>query len=402
MATGTGARYCRACGGPVQPGQIKCSSCGASLLACSFCGKPIKAKAKKCQFCGKSVLPQERPAHSPTTDTGRGSEEAVTAEKHQALPAAAEAISQAEELAAAEILLAGGESNADERLTTSPAMRHGFSERQSGREEGRLPPPLSMGHSEWQTKIRLGLGFHYVRTVVIVLWFFCAIVLGCLGELSFRLRGASVWGSAAERTLKGMLPGEGILLFSLCTDLIGVCVILILGVVGSFLCLSIPRQQGGRALMIVSCSLDLLFWVLPLFLQLGLFGLFRDFYFQLLLGVLVLGRFLIGPLSWVFFILFLKRLAVSLQEPTLRDEAGSILRYGVPLLVALLALYVALNLFGIWIRIYIDPRLGPLAGLLITTTLFPLVAIILVLPLLYMQLRLLGKLRQALRTGSEV
>jgi hypothetical protein len=174
-------------------------------------------------------------------------------------------------------------------------------------------------------QVRLGLGFGYARAVVFLL-----LVVLLLGVFLY----------ARATALAPEHPDTVILLASL-AFLVLTAVWLLLGVAGAVLCAFVPRGCGARWLIVTSLVLDLA--AIPAGVYLGLRGGVEQMAWAQLVSM---GIFLAG---WILFMLYLRQLAVYLDQGGPAHDAGGILVWGlvvavaVPLLVVLLFLLAMLS-----------------------------------------------------------
>ncbi len=214
-----------------------------------------------------------------------------------------------------------------------------------------------------------GLGLHYARLVVFLLW-----ILGmCMALLAEPLIDDEVFGWL----------NVGLILW-------GYLLTPLLGVVGSILCLWVPSEARARGFVGASLLLDLVMLVLsylPLWQELS-----RDD--AMLVRIAGIG---VEIVSWGCFVLFLRRLAQYLRQEVAEDEAAGILLRGIVLL-ALVVLLATPYGWVVILRVGWRGRLAVLAFLLWSLRyLLPFVFLVFFINLLFRQLNLIVRLRAVIR-----
>ncbi|GEM_PF-6721672 len=227
------------------------------------------------------------------------------------------------------------------------------------------------------TRVRLGLAFHRARLIIFLftpVFLIFASVVG--GMASGAGRGAGLVGGALV-----VIAGLVLLAALLVTP--------ILGIIGSVLCAWVPKKTA-RTLILVSFGLDA-----------GSFGL------GIVQIVLMLARVLGAPMfvlvfqflqlgltlaAWVLFMLFLRRMAHSLEEWGHADEAGSIILVGALLVLGPPVVLVGL---GLLIAAMVSrENAGAVVGaMLLVTMVLVIPYIVFLFKFLFRQLELLGYLR---------
>lgn len=159
-------------------------------------------------------------------------------------------------------------------------------------------------------KVKLGLTLHYAR-----------LVLTLVGLLVFM---GVVCYAGATRARAG---DPGVTFGGLAAG--GVCLLAaLLGMIGSFLCLWVGRASRAWGFIFVSLLLDVLTLPVAAWLQVS--------------GLPPLLAWVPAFFSWIFFMLFLRRLALYLDRPGEANECMALITRGVALLVGVPLLLVLL------------------------------------------------------------
>lgn len=150
-------------------------------------------------------------------------------------------------------------------------------------------------------RVNLGLGFHYARMLTFLILFLLSLVFTFLGVL----------GDEPE-----------VVAFGMAVNLILGAAASLLAIAGSVFCLWVPAESGARVVIAVSLILDIL--TLPLSLAVRLLDLMGagESYTALVASVPVL---LLGTVSWILFMVFLRQLAKYLNQETEAEEAMQVL-----------------------------------------------------------------------------
>jgi len=183
-------------------------------------------------------------------------------------------------------------------------------------------------HSGNLAQVQRGLAFHYARLII----FLASPVVLLLGLAVGGVAGGLAGGALAS------LIGILVALALLSTP--------VLGIIGSILCASVPGKSA-RSMILVSMSMDTASFGLGLAIILfSVTGVLSD---APGLGLaLQFVQFALSVAAWVLFMTFLRRLARSMEEWGLADEAGSIIWFGAllvlvpPLVMAVFSLFLTL------------------------------------------------------------
>jgi len=185
-------------------------------------------------------------------------------------------------------------------------------------------PPVRGRHAGPLSLVRTGLNCHFVRLLLFVLTPPLLLAVVCSGGFS-------------EGFAAGPRPG-GRLSWLAAAGLIVLGLVLLaqpaLGLVGSTLCLVVPRRTRARPFLMVSLFLDVAGLVGGVGLRLYGTGPRTP---ELVRTAAVLAPVLsaaLGLVSWLFFVAFLYRLALHLGEEDLALEALGVARWGVIWLAA--------------------------------------------------------------------
>jgi hypothetical protein len=208
-------------------------------------------------------------------------------------------------------------------------------------------------------RVNLGLGFHYARLVLFLLTTVLLVGLSvgvALVPRSPIVRVLVVIGSLVTLGLFFLVP--------------------VLGLIGSILCLWVPKASKAKGLILASVALDVA--AIPIGLVVQMRGL---------------PSLLVAPMglaSWVLFMLFLRRLASYLKQQPVAAEALALLWWGLLLVVlppvVLLLLSLVLR-FLPWLSIIALP-VGLIAW------------VVLAIKFLIRLLALIGTLRQLILSRS--
>jgi hypothetical protein len=289
------------------------------MLTCPNCGKAVKPMAKRCWCCAWPLADKE-----------------------------------------SNLVMDAILDGADHRITVQPPIPPAADQEAASAEETWEPYPATLA------RVRMGLGFHYARLLLILCSVPAVMVLILLLELLD-------------------VPNSGKWAFGFIAVVIVACEL-----IGSLLCTAAPVESRAPLLILVSWVLDLAS-VVGYLLALDLRARFEatgD-----VIAVLSIAVCLARLLSWVFFVLFLQRLADYLGHKILAKDAIAILRLG--LVVALgfivtgsgwLGLMSAADIIPNWVAPLILAVGALITGLVVGPTLY----------LLVKQIRLLGKLRRSI------
>jgi hypothetical protein len=163
-------------------------------------------------------------------------------------------------------------------------------------------------------KVRHGLGFHSVRVALQLLAFFALMVL-----IGYSL-------------VKKPQAADGVLVLGAGVVIGSAVMAGLVGIVGSILGLWASGASWARLFLLVSLVLDLS--ALPVVAYLRHAGIPPQLVW------------IVSFASWVFFMLFLHRLAQFIDEPGAADDVGSLITGGVALFVAVPLLLLLLGLFA--------------------------------------------------------
>jgi hypothetical protein len=158
--------------------------------------------------------------------------------------------------------------------------------------------------------VNLGLGFHYLRLIVLVaalviLVVFLVTLTGAIMYLSQTLYGMSLVSAVLLRILLWVLP--------------------VLGITGSVLCLYVPSQSRSLPMIIISLCLDAIQF--PFVVILMLVKTESTSFLVLTLVTLILS-----VAAWVLFMVFLAILCWYLEEENMAYDAYRLIRKGLTLL----------------------------------------------------------------------
>ncbi len=188
--------------------------------------------------------------------------------------------------------------------------------------EKRRPKPRRKksrgGRGDWD-KVHTGLNMVLMHLKLLIGLCVGSVVLCCIG---FLIGLASKTAAAAGGTSPGALGGAGIL--GLIVGIIFDLVLLasgVLWVLGLLFCAFAPTNRGCRALALVALGCAVGSFVFSLFgFVFSLFGIL-----DLVGGLLMLGGIVLGPLSIVAFLLFLRSAAAELRDAALARSVLTLL-----------------------------------------------------------------------------
>jgi hypothetical protein len=166
--------------------------------------------------------------------------------------------------------------------------------------------------------VRLGLGFHYARMLINLV-----AMLFLMGLVCFE-SGSRMVNSPVASAASAGLGISGLILFIALIFLLP-----LLGLIGSVLCLWVPRESKSRGVLIASLVLDVA--VIPL---------------GVVLAVMEISGFFaipVGLTSWILFMLFLQRLAQYLDQRSAVQDARNLLVLGIALFVGVPLLLVLIS-----------------------------------------------------------
>jgi hypothetical protein len=218
---------------------------------------------------------------------------------------------------------------------------------------------------------RAGLGFHYARLVVVLLSFLAYL---------FALILQSVHAIPVAAVLVCSSVGE---------SLVGPA----LGLVGSFLCLRVPRDTDARGFIIASLLLDMVVIPFTTLQYTGvLAGLADVVGLSDPLAVLIVFG-LLQMADWALYLFFQRRLALTFDDANAADEAVQILVRGLLLVVG-----PVLAVFGFMALL----TQVPLVGCLMFPTAYLLLFVLAVLYVNFLlrQLALIASLRGLIRRAA--
>jgi hypothetical protein len=236
------------------------------------------------------------------------------------------------------------------------------------KESASLTEETRLEEKNWR-RVALGLGFHYARLVV--------FLLGILGFFSIAL---------AEPFLDDLVIPIVLVMF------LTVCFLLMaptLGLIGSIFCLSVPKEAGARRLLVASLLFELGPFALTYFTFAGALQPAEEALGLKGRNIAFLGGLLFQLTSWFFFMLFLRQLALYLDQQVQADEVVQLLAKG----FALLLIPPLIVLGSAWLMevlVFLGCLLGPIMMAL------PFVVLVLYIMFLFQQLALIGALRQAI------
>jgi hypothetical protein len=199
----------------------------------------------------------------------------------------------------------------------SPQIEQTHEERHAERNQTRL---------SWVDR---GLGFHYARLVVVLLF---DVILG----VGFRFFAVIIPSQSSVIPYGVVLP---------------LMIAALLGLIGSILCLRAPPQSKARILILLALLLDLVVFPSTYFIYFNSntisfnadgIGLTPE---QVVLAGIIVGE-VFQLISWICFVFYLRQLALHFHEEVAADEAIQILVWGIGLLVVPLLLF-ALGAFGL-------------------------------------------------------
>jgi hypothetical protein len=154
-------------------------------------------------------------------------------------------------------------------------------------------------------QVRVGVTLHLIKIVAMLL---------------------SILIVAALVGVAGGMKSERMLRVTFLFGNIGRIAISALGIVGSVLCLSVPRASGVRNMIVVSLCLDLA--------AAALNGVLLIVPVAELVGLVVyVSNLLLSMGSWLTFMFFLKGLAAYLRKRHLEDDALAVIKFGLILWV---------------------------------------------------------------------
>jgi len=287
-------------------------------LCCPACGQKALPLETRCRYCN-ARLNQVLPVEPAASEAIQVAPPVMPSEAIQVAPplplstAEGKCPGCGKELPAGAVLCI--ECGYDLRSGRKRETVHALAEEEPGpdaprrkRKRGRdlLPPGLG--------KVQLGLGFHYARLVLTLL-----VVLVLMGLMCYGV------------TTKAKPDDPGLVIGGLAA--LGIALLAaVLGMVGSVLCLWVGRASRAWGVIFASLVLDVLTVPLVVYLQLA-----------------ALPRLLGWPVefvSWLLFMLFLRRLAHDIDRPGEANEVMALITRGVALLVGVPLLLVLLALFA--------------------------------------------------------
>jgi hypothetical protein len=174
--------------------------------------------------------------------------------------------------------------------------------------------------------ISRGLGFHYAKLLTYMIAL--PVLIGCNLAVTF------VFASSGRDMVAffGLVGMAAFVWFGFVSPA--------LGIAGSTLCCWLPSRTGGRPLLIASLVLDVTTWIFPLVSILGAEAspAFRGFGTTMATAVLALGlsttAFLWTGVSFIVFILYLRKLAQVLADVGMANEARQVIAHYILLLIA--------------------------------------------------------------------
>jgi hypothetical protein len=277
-----------------QPGPVRCPACGKQAL-------PFETRCLHCNARLNEVLPAEPPAGA-----------AVPAAPPAPPPVVdGKCPGCGKDLAAGAVLCieCGYDVRTGHKRATVHAVADEEPEPAAPRQQRRREPlPAGLG------RVQIGLGFHYARLVLALL---AVLVL-------MALTGYGV-ATGARADDPGLIVGG---MAAAATVLLAAA----LGLVGSVLCLWVGRPSRAWGLIFASLLLDVLSLPLVVYLHLA--------------ELPPLPGWAVEFVSWVFFMLFLRRLAVYIDRPGEANELMALITRGVALLVAVPLFLVLLGQFA--------------------------------------------------------
>ncbi len=212
-------------------------------------------------------------------------------------------------------------------------------------------------------RVHRGLGFHYAKQILLLI----GLLLNLLRMIFLGPRLTGLVEGQDEGAVKSFLfAALGIVL------LLVLVVRGVLGVIGSVQCAAVPPKSGARGFILASLVLDCLALPIPLVTQVADFGPLVGF-------LLAVTEGLLGLVSWVLFMLFLRKVAYHLDADEAGDEAmhlivkGLLLLVGIPLGViagAFIALLTCMRGFGAFLVAIV------LLGIVFINFLFEVLALI--------------------------
>jgi hypothetical protein len=264
----TGAVRCPACGQQALPAQSRCLYCNARLHKAS----PVRHQTST------AVQAEHDPAPGPGSAAGEGETKTCPGCGTLLQPRAVLCVG------------CGYDLRTGKRHETLRAARLGEDE-----ETGSSAPARQRQHRTSLAVVRVGLGFHQARMLLYLLGGVLLVLV-----------------TAFSAPTKGQQPGPlFLLLFFAALGLLGLQ--MVLGMVGSVLCFSVPAEARARGYIVASFLLDVA--AIPLGVFIGVAGL------PPLVGAPL------GVFGWVLFMLFMRNLADYLDLRDSTREAVAIIRH---------------------------------------------------------------------------
>ena len=237
------------------------------------------------------------------------------------------------------------------------------------------PPRRKKGRSRSRKgaldKVHRGLGYHYAKQILLLI-----SLLLSLCQIIFLGPKLSGLGAAEEEgTVRPILFGA--LNFVLLIALIARSV---MGIMGSIQCAAVPEKSGARGFIITALLLDFLTLPLPVVTKVFDLGVLLNVLFSLMENVL-------GLVSWIMFMLFLRKLAYYLDADQCGDDALQLILKGLFFLIGIPVALVA----GLFIAIITCMR--GFGAFLVAVVILG----ILLINFLFEVLALIGRVRLAIR-----
>ena len=230
-------------------------------------------------------------------------------------------------------------------------------------------------------RVRLGLAFHFARLIIFLaspVVLLLAIVVGAMASAGGRTTGLA-------GGLLAVIVAVLVVVALLSTP--------VLGIIGSILCAWVPKKSA-RTMIMVSMALDMASFGLGIVtLLLTVTGALSEV--PALTVALQFAQLCLTVAAWVLFMIFLRRLALSIEEWGQADEAGQIIWFG-----ALLVLLPPLVMVCLSLLVTLPAARGAVAALapamLILTIVLGIAQLVFLIKFAFRQLELISYLRRVI------
>ena len=329
---------------PKAPGPVRCPACGQKALP----------NESRCQYC-KARLQEGTPVETPASDAIALAPAVPLQAADGKCPGCGQDLPEGSVLCIAcgyDVRIGRKRETVHALAEEEPAS--GAARRKRGGRRGPLPAGLA--------KVQRGLGFHYARLVLTLLA--GLMVMGLIGY------GVAFKANADDA---GLIIGRAVTVGT-------VLLAAVLGILGSFLCLWVGRPSRAWGFIFASLILDVLTPPLVLALQ--------------LLELPPLFGWGVQLVSWLLFMLFLRRLAVYVDRPGEANEVMAFITWGIALFVGVPLLLILLGQMA-FLSAFFSSKAAALF-LLVISTLILLAQVVLLIRLIFSILANLQILRAAI------